>query len=74
MTEFSRETEMQAINLIRSKNLPVLSKTSVSSSDKKSVINFLSNNNFKSVAEYISELDLEDFADWLVNGCGEEEE
>lgn len=72
MTEFSRETEIEAIKLIRAKNLPVLSKTSVSSSDKKLVIQFLNTNNFESVAEYLEELDLEDFADWIVNFCGDD--
>jgi ferritin len=74
MTEFTRESELAAIRLIREKNLPVLNKTSVSSTDKKLVINFLSNNNFESVAEYISELDLEDFAEWLIDGCGDDSE
>lgn len=74
MTEFTKETEDAAIRFIRANNLPVLNKKGVSSSDMKSVINFLNNNNFESVAEYLSELDLEDFVDWLVNNCGDDYE
>ena len=70
----TRESGLQAIRLIREKNLPILNIVRVTSREKRDVIQFFIRNNMEDVAEYIQELDLEDFADWIVNSCGDDEE
>lgn len=70
----TREAELQAIRIIREQNLPILNVARVTSREKRDLIQFLIRNNMEDVAEYIQELDLEDFADWIVNSCGDEEE
>ena len=67
------KAEVEAFQLMKQKNHPILNqKKMVTTADQKSVVNFLKKNGIEDVADYVSELDLEDFAEWIISSGDEE--